>query len=354
MKLQLLTLVASLTTLVSGYGDGSDYGGYGSSTATRTDGTANANGASAPSWKDMGMKPLRCVENAGEYEILWSFYYDSNRSCKFNYQATMTTPVGEFVKMYLEDKQKRLEEDENYAATASNAFVDFEINEDYFECVEGQDANGNQAYFQLGCSQESMFKLDLIPFSTNACNSQYLSNLATVKSDGSTYSSNIDLTNYQIEFGDDGCQTCIDSNNGDATDEEGGEEQDEDSLCEGIWAYSMFCTDSCEQLGLTGSDTTWDAHQIGILVGELALFTCLIFVIGKKRSRMPIKDRLIEEATAASVGFKRTYVFGIMVGILVFVCMLAAAKMVYATIGIMAFLNLIALGYLVKIGLFSK
>ena len=44
-----------------------------------------------------------------------------------------------------------------------------------------------------------MFKLDLIPFSTNACNSQYLSNLATVKSDGSTYSSNLDLTNYQIE-----------------------------------------------------------------------------------------------------------------------------------------------------------
>ncbi|GMI10755.1 hypothetical protein TrVE_jg12882 [Triparma verrucosa] len=348
MKLQILTLIAAVATLVSGNDESYGYSDLTTGNGDRTDGTSNAQGSAAPSWKNMGMKALRCVENAGSYDILWAFYYDGNRQCKFNYQATMSTPVVEFVKMYLEDLKERAEDD----GTATENESEFEINEEYFECTAGQDAYGNNAYFQLGCSQESMFKIDLIPFATNACNTNYLSSIVTADVD-SDYSSNIDLTNYQITFGDDGCSTCIDPNKAAETDADQ-DGLDEESVCEGLWSYSMFCTDECEMLGLTGGDNTWDVHQIGILVGELALFTALLFVIGKKRSRMPIKDRLIEEATAASVGFKRTYVFGIMIGCLILVAMLAAAKMVYATIGIMAFLNLVALGYLVKIGLFSK
>lgn len=68
---------------------------------------------------------------------------------------------------------------------------------------------------------------------------------------------------------------------------------------------------------------------------------------------MPAKDRLLEEASAASLGLRRTHLAGIFLGTIVVVTALAASKLVQATIGFCLVVDVITFVYLLKLTLFN-
>ena len=266
----------------------------------------------------------------------------------------MSTPVSDFVKIWVEDKQARRQAAINAGVYEEDAYYsEPEINEDYFDCVESTDAYGNDAWFKIGCSKMSIYKVDMIAYKTNACNGFYQADVSMAVTNGYEYISGLDMSAYQIDFeNEDACKTCIDANEYDEYAD--AEEADEASVCELLWADSMFCDEMCEELGLTGSNNSWETMEIAILVLELVAFVAIMAGIGSKRSQMPAKDRLIEEATVASLGFKRSHIFGLALGTILITACLAAAKLVTPTMQFVAFIDFIALCYLLKLTLFSS
>ena len=55
--------------------------------------------------------------------------------------------------------------------------------------------------------------------------------------------------------------------------------------------------------------------------------------MSSQRAKMPAKDRLIEEATVASMGLKRSHVFGLALGAVLMTACLASAGLVRPTMG---------------------
>jgi hypothetical protein len=185
----LLTLALASTTAADYGGDNQyDWQTYGSEGYKAETTSSNTNGAAAPTWGEMSMIPMRCVTVNGQDSILWSFYYDNGRNCKYQQQAIMTTPVPEFVQMWVEDKKQRKEVAINAGFYEEDEYYEeVELNEDYFSCTYGQDMYGNQAFYQLGCSKQSIYRTDMIPYSTNACNAFYEDSAASALYNGYEY-----------------------------------------------------------------------------------------------------------------------------------------------------------------------
>ena len=261
----------------------------------------------------------------------------------------MITPVSVFVKTWVEDKKTRHQAAVNAGQWYNDDYSEAEINEDYFECIYSTDAYGNDAWFKIGCSKQSIYEVDMIAYKTNACNGFYEADVSTAVTNGREYTSGIDMSAYQIDFeNEDACKTCRDPNEYHDYDDYDADEADAASVCELLWADSMFCGDTCEELGLTGLNNSWETMEITVLVLELVAFAAMMAGIASKRSQIPAKDRLIKGESV------RSHILGLALGTLLITACLAAAKLVTPTMGFVAFIDVVALCYLLKLTLFSS
>ena len=109
----------------------------------------------------------------------------------------------------------------------------------------------------------------------------------------------------------------------------------------------------CLALGYIGIDRVWNVRDISFLAILCVTFLSMVIVIGKKRAAMPAKDRLLEEASAATLGLRRTHLVGFFIGTLVIVAALAATGFVQATLGFCLAVNVVSFVYLLKLTLFN-
>ena len=229
-----------------------------------------------------------------------------------------------------------------------------QLDETYLVCYDA----GDGYYYSLGCSRYSNKQLEVISFTDADCLYE------TVDSDGELVTTGIDVSSalysggYAMTFNQ--CSACVDTSNyADENEEYDWDEINEDSICTTEWDDSTYCgvgsyrDNECLALGYIVADVTWNAKDIFILTLLVVTFLGMIIVIGKKRATMPAKDRLLEEASAASLGLRRTHLAGIFIATIVIVAALAASKLVQATIGFCFIVNIITFVYLVKLTLFN-
>lgn len=311
-------------------------------------------GAEAGSWLNIYHEAMFCASYNNQDQIIWSFY-DQYKCKDDGQQTTMATPVADYVKnlydsMKLENEIKQANGDED--AIDEDDFV--ELDETYLECYDA----GDGYYYSLGCSRLSSKQLEVISFTDADCLYE------TVDSDGEVITTGIDVSaalyagGYAMTFNQ--CNACVDmSNYADENEEYDWDEVSEDSLCTAEWDESTYCgvgsarDNVCLALGGVGTDNVWNAKDIFFLTTLVVAFFGMMVVIGKKRTAMPAKDRLLEEASAASLGLRRTHLAGIFLGTIVVVTALAASKLVQATIGFCLVVDVIAFVYLLKLTLFN-
>ena len=202
----------------------------------------------------MSMMPHACI---GDY-ISWSFYEDNGRKCLFNRQATLITPVSEFLDLYAADTKSR------YSHSASSDKFGFAFDRTLLSCVESGTlgSDGSPTYTKIGCSSKASHLLALNEYSDSSCG-----DFSLIKSIelGSSKSATKASSSEFVTFGS--CRSCLDPKDSSS------------DICQNLWSVSSYCSKSCQARGFKA--VRWTSPTIFAVVIEVIFFFVFAICIGE-------------------------------------------------------------------------
>ena len=291
-------------------------------------------GLDNPSFVDMSVVAQRCVKDEYSVDsIVYALFEDSGRGCKYNYQMTLTAPVGEFMGNYYDSYNQAIND------ASGSAEAEEELEKGVFEGC--QESEYGDYYLLLGCSESSHKEVAVKLYTDEYCLYPY---------EYDATESALDLSILNSAF--DKCMDCVVADEEQSEEEEQDEERLSVGVCLNLWEVSTFCDLQCQN-SYGVSKSTWGGKSLFVLLIDVSIFSALIYFIAKARLTLSSQVRLLEESTAAKVGFSSKHIIYIGAGILVLVTGLAVSGIVFGTLVVIGLFNFLLFAYFMKITLFT-
>mmetsp|Transcript_5403 Transcript_5403/g.7066 ORF Transcript_5403/g.7066 Transcript_5403/m.7066 type:complete len:392 (-) Transcript_5403:201-1376(-) len=254
-------------------------------------------------WTAYHIQPKRCVVYKGIDVIVFDVFGDDDQ-CSKTPQGTYYAPVPEYMEGWLSEIAQKMEDQgvDDYVPPESS---------DYQYCTQTQ-VDDSVYNLMLGCADNTTQSIAVNVYSDDQCENKLVY--------GDTDDSRIDISDIQVPFKK--CQSCVNwvNKNDDQIDDQFYvNRQMLAPLCSTAWNYKENCGKKCQKIGLAEEKEGWTTSDLTLIITMLAFGSIVTGLIWRRRSRMPSKDALVEQAALASAGLQQIHIaaFGVVLLLLI-------------------------------------